>query len=237
MAKFYFSQDAKVTIWVTQQFAIEAETEQEAMQIAERFKTEDVATSDMSECIFDTSYNTESHTLLDVQQNEYKPSLELYNKDKMLLGSNMDHVVPDKAFLWQKFMTLWQSVYIHRNEDFEVNLHQTATGMFKKNIRKIETLYPALKNQADDANKWYDSLEDEIVSDYKQKLRVVTPFYDAISRLNKRYIIDKALQKDEKPFGFVLDYLKDVYSLPKSKGWDVAKQILDYYGIDNENPL
>ena len=59
MAKFYFSQDAKVTIWITQQFAIEAETEQEAKQIAERFKTEDVATSDMSECIFDTSYNTE----------------------------------------------------------------------------------------------------------------------------------------------------------------------------------
>ena len=71
---------------------------------------------------------------------------------------------------------------------------------------------------------------------WRMKLRVVTPFFDAISRLNKRYIIDKARQNNEKPFGFVLDYLKDVYSLPKSKGWDVAKQILDYYGIDNENP-
>ena len=35
---------------------------------------------------------------------------------------------------------------------------------------------------------------------------------------------------------FLRYYLKDVYSLPKSKGWDIAKQILDYFGIDNENP-
>ena len=108
--------------------------------------------------------------------------------------------------------------------------------MFKRNSVEIENIFPALKNQADDNNKWYDSLEDEIISDYKMRLRSVTPFFDAINQLNKRYIIDQARQNNEKPFGFVIDYLKDVYSLPKSKGWDIAKQILDYFGIDNENP-
>ena len=35
--KFYFSQDTKIITWVTQQFYIEAETEEEAMKLAEEY--------------------------------------------------------------------------------------------------------------------------------------------------------------------------------------------------------
>jgi hypothetical protein len=34
--------------------------------------------------------------------------------------------------------------------------------------------------------------------------------------------------------GYFIDYLKDVYNLPKMVGYDIAEKILEYFEIDNE---
>lgn len=233
--KFYFSQDAKITTWVTQQFYIEAETEEEAMKLAEEYKTVDIATSDMSHCIIDTQYNSESHELMGVEENDYRPTIELYDNKKWLLGNNMDSIVPDDDFLFDKFISMMKSSYIPRDEKFAENLHQTALRMFNDNVKKLEEQYPALKTVIlEDNGRWCDVLVDAVVDTYKLKLRLVTPFEDALHHLNRYIILDRAKKNNEKPLGYVLDYLKENYSLPKTEGLPVAEKILNFFKIEEE---
>lgn len=58
--------------------------------------------------------------------------------------------------------------------------------------------------------------------------------FNAIISLSKEDILRKAKRNNEKPFGYVIDYLKDVYNLPKMVGYDIAEKILEYFEIDNE---
>lgn len=58
--------------------------------------------------------------------------------------------------------------------------------------------------------------------------------FNAITCLSKEDILRRATRNEEKPFGYVIDYLKDVYSLPKMIGCDIAEKILEHFGIDNE---
>ena len=58
--------------------------------------------------------------------------------------------------------------------------------------------------------------------------------FNAITCLSKEDILRRAKRNEEKPFGYVIDYLKDVYHLPKMIGYDIADKILEYFGIDNE---
>lgn len=231
--KFYFSQDKKIITWVTQQFYIEAETEEEAMKLAEEYKTVDIATSDMSHCITDTQYNSESYEQMDVKENNYCPTVELYDNNKVLLGNNMDKVIPDENFLFDKFYDLIQCTYIPRDEKFEVNLHQTAIRIFEENAEKMEKLYPALQNETRDEQKWHVALKDSVVNMYKLKLRRTTPFEDALWHLNRYIILDRAKKNNEKPLGYVVDYLKEHYSLPKTKGLPIAEKILKHFKIED----
>jgi hypothetical protein len=59
-------------------------------------------------------------------------------------------------------------------------------------------------------------------------------FFNAIRNMDKEDILRSAKRNNEKPFGYVIDYLKDVYFLPKLIGSDIADNILEYFEIDNE---
>ena len=59
-------------------------------------------------------------------------------------------------------------------------------------------------------------------------------FFNAIRNMDKEDILRSAKRNNEKPFGYVIDYLKDVYFLPKLIGCDIADNILEYFEIDNE---
>lgn len=52
-------------------------------------------------------------------------------------------------------------------------------------------------------------------------------------RHTKRSILEQALKNEEKPFGYVIDWLKD-NGIPKTQGWDYAEEILEHFQIDNE---
>jgi hypothetical protein len=58
--------------------------------------------------------------------------------------------------------------------------------------------------------------------------------FNAITCLSKENILKNAKRYEEKPFGYVIGYLKDVYKLPKMIGGDVAEKILKYFEIENE---
>lgn len=49
--------------------------------------------------------------------------------------------------------------------------------------------------------------------------------------LTRERIIDKSQKNEEKPFGFVIDYIKDMYGVSKSEGWDTAKKVCEYFGL------
>ena len=76
-------------------------------------------------------------------------------------------------------------------------------------------------------------VENEILSLLEKKCSNAILF-NAITCLSKEDILRKATRNNEKPFGYVIDYLKDVYSLPKMIGGDIAEKILEHFEIDNE---
>ena len=80
MAKFNFYQDMKVSIWERVKFTIEAETEEEAEEIAKEFKDKDVCTiiSDIDNA--EMLYDTEEYFPL--SENNGFPTIEIYNENK-----------------------------------------------------------------------------------------------------------------------------------------------------------
>ena len=54
---------------------------------------------------------------------------------------------------------------------------------------------------------------------------------EVTSRFTKAQILENARRNEEYPFGFVIDYIKDMYSLPKTQGWDTAMAICKHYGF------
>ena len=76
-------------------------------------------------------------------------------------------------------------------------------------------------------------VENEIL-DLLAKKKSNAILFNTITRLSKEDILRGAKSNDEKPFGYIIDYLKDVYHLPKMIGYDIADKILEYFGIDNE---
>jgi hypothetical protein len=77
-------------------------------------------------------------------------------------------------------------------------------------------------------------LVENAILDLLAKKRSNAILFNAITRLSKEDILRRAKRNEEKPFGYVIDYLKDVYNLPKMICCDIAVKILEYFGIDNE---
>lgn len=49
--------------------------------------------------------------------------------------------------------------------------------------------------------------------------------------LTREQIIDNSQTNGETPFGYVLDYIKDMYNVSKMEGWDTAIEICNYFGL------
>lgn len=55
--------------------------------------------------------------------------------------------------------------------------------------------------------------------------------FDVVNKLTKEDIITKSKFNKEEPFGYVIDYLKDNYNVPKTNGCDIAKKVIKYFKI------
>lgn len=49
--------------------------------------------------------------------------------------------------------------------------------------------------------------------------------------LRRERIIDNSQKNGETPFGYVIDYIKDMYNVSKMEGWDTAKKVCEYFGL------
>ena len=87
--EFDFYQDVKVTTWVRQSFSVEAETKEEALKMVEKFKTEDIATSDESYLMYDSEWMTETWEEIPVEENGGCATIELYDaENRKMIGHN-----------------------------------------------------------------------------------------------------------------------------------------------------
>lgn len=88
MKKINFYQDIKVTIWKRQSFCLAANTEEEAIQQAEHYKTQDVTADFIDVTCTDL---TETEEFMYPAENNGQRTIELYLKnDKRFLGGNME---------------------------------------------------------------------------------------------------------------------------------------------------
>ena len=56
-------------------------------------------------------------------------------------------------------------------------------------------------------------------------------FNEVTSSLTRRKIIEKSREDQEYPFGYVITYLKDIYNLTKTQGYDLAKRICIHFNL------
>ena len=231
MSKYHFYQETKCIVWQRSHFSIEAESYEQALEVASKFKKVDISTSDESELITNTEYNSESYEMLVPSQNEYKATCELYSSSGEMLGNNIQDCIPDDDFLFDKLVSMLKPEYFHVKDDKVIT--EYALRSFNENCRSLEKQYPALKNVRVDGEKWNGRLKDAVLNTYKLQLHNTTLFQVLIGRLNRYDILESSRQNQERPFGFVIDYIKDVYGVSKVDGWDTAMQLLAYYGINN----
>jgi hypothetical protein len=56
-------------------------------------------------------------------------------------------------------------------------------------------------------------------------------YNEVTNALTKEIIVANARRNNEMPFGYVIDYLKDMYMIPKTQGWGIAKKICEHFGL------
>ena len=81
MKKFEFIQDVKLSVWERQKFVVEAETEEEAIEKAKKFKDVDVSAYEENFIDSETLYDTEE--LIHVSDNNGNATIEIYNIDNI----------------------------------------------------------------------------------------------------------------------------------------------------------
>lgn len=231
MNKFHFYQDTKCIVWQRSHFSIEAESYEQALEIVSKYKEVDISTSEETELITNTEYNSESYEMLVPAENEYKATCELYNSSGDMLGNNIQNCIPDDDFLFKELVSMLKPEYFHVKDDNVIS--EYALKSFNEHCRTLENHYPALKSADAEGNQWSLRLKDAVVDTYKLQLSKTTLFQVLIGRLNRYDILEGARQNQERPFGFVIDYIKDMYGVSKVDGWDTAMQLLAYYGIQN----
>lgn len=85
MKQFLFYQDFKVTVWRRQNFAIEAETYEEALKKVEKYKEIDAASSEYCYSC-ETMFETEE-LMLPNENGGYR-TIELFDNDGNSIGCN-----------------------------------------------------------------------------------------------------------------------------------------------------
>lgn len=58
-------------------------------------------------------------------------------------------------------------------------------------------------------------------------------YEECLHKLCGLHIVTNARRDEETPFGYVLGYIKDMFNLPKTEGWDTAKAVCEYFGFKN----
>ena len=57
---------------------------------------------------------------------------------------------------------------------------------------------------------------------------------EVLKNFTKTSLIEKCRRDDEMPMGVLLTYIKDMYGLPKTQGWDIAVAVLDELKVENK---
>lgn len=233
MNKYYFTQNVKVVVNQTHFIEVEAESYEQALQMLEPYKTSNIAESNNSNWVYDSEYMEEAEKTLTVQENDYHATCELFDDNRTLVGDNIQGIVPDDDFLFDKFDSMLSLEYFKKTDGYEKRIEDYAIQQFEQNRIRLESLYENLKKANEGQYLWCDWMKDTIVNIYKLMLLKATPFDVMVQRFDKSKIIAAAKGNQEKPFGFVLDYLKSVWNIPKTEGWDIAEQVIKHFGIDN----
>lgn len=58
--------------------------------------------------------------------------------------------------------------------------------------------------------------------------------HSLIKNLSRERIIEMARRDEEKPMGALLTYIRDMYGLTKTDGWDVAFAVLNHFKVENK---
>lgn len=56
-------------------------------------------------------------------------------------------------------------------------------------------------------------------------------YNEVTNALTRENIVECARRNNEMPFGYVIDYLKDMYMIPKTKGYEIARKICEHFGL------
>lgn len=56
-------------------------------------------------------------------------------------------------------------------------------------------------------------------------------YESAIKFLSRERILTSAREEGDLPFGWVLEFLRDEYNLPKPDGWTTARAICDHFNL------
>ena len=144
--------------------------------------------------------------------------------------SNANMVSPNFCVASQLGETSYQSVL---NRAVEVGYLMPSDGEFyniaKEQCREyVETTYKSGQHCG------HSYLVEDVINEMLVKKKTNAILFNAIRNMDKDDILRCAKRNNEKPFGYVIDYLKDVYFLPKLIGCDIAYKILEYFEIDNE---
>lgn len=57
---------------------------------------------------------------------------------------------------------------------------------------------------------------------------------ELINNLSRSRIIEMARRDEEKPMGALLTYIRDMYGLTKTEGWDIALAVLYHFKVENK---
>ena len=74
---------------------------------------------------------------------------------------------------------------------------------------------------------------DMVPEESDEKLDDEQIFQEIIKDMSPERILAKCRRDEERPMGVLLSYIRDMYGLPKTKGWAIAERVLDYYKIKN----
>lgn len=90
MNKYKFYQDEKVTMWQRHHFTIEAESEDQAKEIAMKFANESIFDTDAANWHNESEFLFDTQETMSVEENGGCATLELYDWNKNELGNNAE---------------------------------------------------------------------------------------------------------------------------------------------------
>ena len=88
--EFKFYQDIKVSVWKRQSFIIDAETEEQANEIAKKYKDFDVSNNIDDIYPFDFDELSDTEEIIHVDDNDGFPTIEILNEECVRIANNAE---------------------------------------------------------------------------------------------------------------------------------------------------